>query len=139
MFGGKKNESGTSVAPSTSPGSASNIITSGTIIEGKISSAGDIRIDGQLNGDLDCKGKVIIGPQGKIEGNLVCQNAVIEGSFTGDLRCAELLMIKETAVVTGDINTEKLMVQPGAIYNVSCKMGGSGIKSINKATPAEAS
>lgn len=139
MFGGKKNESGVSTAPSTSTSNASNIINSGTSIEGKIESAGDIRIDGKLNGNLNCKGKVIIGPQGVIEGNLVCQNAVIEGNFTGDLQCSELLMIKETAVVTGDINTEKLMVQPGAIYNVSCKMGSSGIKSINKPAPAEAS
>ena len=139
MFGGKKNEMGGTVAPSTSTSSASNIITSGTEIEGKITSVSDIRIDGHLNGNLECKGKVIIGPQGKIEGNLLCQNAVIEGNFIGDLKCSELLMIKETAVVTGDINTEKLMVQPGAIYNVSCKMGGSGIKPIKQPTAAEAS
>lgn len=140
MFGAKKNEPGTSTGQSTSSNNASNIINSGTTIEGTITSQGDIRIDGSLIGNLESKGKVIIGPEGKLEGILNCVNAVIEGTFTGDLQCSDLLNIKETAIVNGDINTDKLMVQPGAIYNVSCKMGSSGIKTLSQPTAsAEAS
>ncbi len=130
MFGGKKSENNMSSGTTSSNPNASNIVTIGTKIEGTVSSESDIRIDGTLVGDLDCKGKVILGPKGKVEGNINCQNAVIEGSFTGTLKCADLLNVRESAVIQGDIQTEKLVVQSGAVYNVTCKMGTGGIKSI---------
>ncbi len=82
----------------------------------------DIRIDGTLKGNLQCKAKVIIGATGFIEGEVKCANAVIEGKFKGVLFVSELLMVKENAEVTGDIRTNKLTVQPGAVFNVVCKM-----------------
>lgn len=131
MFGGKKQEKESSGSSSSASPNANNIINVGTSIEGSINSAGDIRIDGSLIGDLDCRGKVILGPEGKIEGNVTCQNAVIEGRFTGKLNCAELLNVRETAIVNGDINTEKLNIQSNAIFNVTCTMTNGGVKSIS--------
>ena len=90
----------------------------------------DKRIDGVLVGKLDCKGRVIIGPQGKIEGDINCINAIIEGTFSGNIHVKELLTVKETGVVSGDIVTDKLMVQTGALFNVSCSMGGQKLKSL---------
>ena len=130
MFKGKKNESNAAGTPSTSANSGSNLINAGTKIEGEVSSNGDIRIDGIVVGNIDCKGKLILGPEGRVEGNLTCQNAVIEGSFTGNLECLELLHVKETAKINGDIVTDKLVVQSGAVYNVTCKMGVKSVKSI---------
>jgi cytoskeletal protein CcmA (bactofilin family) len=123
MFGGKKGENGVvNNGASVGPNSNNAIIT-GTKIEGNIIAGSDIRIDGELVGDLDCKGRVVIGPEGSIKGNVTCQNAVIEGSFEGKLNVQELLNVRETAKILGDIQTEKLMVQAGAIYNVNCSMG----------------
>lgn len=132
MFGGKKQEGNSSAGSVQANPNASNIINVGTKIEGQISSAGDIRIDGTLVGDLDCKGKVILGPEGNVQGNVNCQNAVIEGRFTGNLVCADQLHVRETAKVEGDIVTDKLVVQSGAVYNVTCKMGVTGIKPISE-------
>ena len=110
------------------PSSSINSIVTGTSIQGTIQANSDIRIDGLLNGNLECKGKVIIGPSGVVDGDIQCQNAVIEGSFSGLLVVTELLHVKDTAKVEGDVHTAKLIVQSGSQFNVSCKMGGSKAK-----------
>jgi len=123
MFGGKKAESPSNQNANTPSSNSNNILVVGTKIEGKISAGSDMRLDGELIGDLTCSGKLIIGPEGKVVGNIKCQNAVIEGVFEGNLEVAELLNIRETAKIQGDIITDKLIVQSGAIFNVTCKMG----------------
>lgn len=127
MFGNKNEKTNTS-AGNTNSSNVSNSVVEGTKIEGNIFAANDIRIDGELIGKLDCKGRVIIGPQGRIEGDIHCQNAIIEGHFTGNVTVKELLTIKDTAIVNGDIVTDKLMVQTGAVFNVTCSMGGQKLK-----------
>jgi cytoskeletal protein CcmA (bactofilin family) len=133
MFGNSNNDqknksNGISSASST----ATNSLVQGTSIEGSIQADMDIRIDGTLSGSLHCKGKVIIGPTGYINGEISCENAVIEGRFEGILTVGDILHVKETAKVEGDVSTNKLVVQPGSIFNVKCKMGAqSGSKKVH--------
>ncbi|MEY3420564.1 MAG: hypothetical protein RIR48_849 [Bacteroidota bacterium] len=129
MFGGKNEKQSGQNGPAPSA-NVSNSIVEGTQINGNISATNDIRIDGILIGKLECKGRVIVGPQGKIEGDVKCVNAIIEGAFTGNIEVNELLTVKETATINGDIITDKLMVHTGAIFNVSCSMGGQKLKSL---------
>ncbi|MFT5168758.1 MAG: cytoskeletal protein CcmA (bactofilin family) [Saprospiraceae bacterium] len=124
MFSSKKKEASPSKKSILSTTSHSlNIIVSGTVIEGTIKSESDIRIDGVIKGSLNCNAKVIIGPTGFIEGEVRCQNAVIEGKFEGTLHVLELLHVRESAKVSGDVSTNKLIVQSGAVFNVACQMG----------------
>ena len=127
MFGSKKNEATpASNNKSSGPSSTSNALNSlvkGTKVEGTVSSESDIRIDGIIVGTLICKAKVIIGPTGAVEGDVQCENAVIEGRFEGNLKVNQLLTVKDTAEVHGDVNTNKLLVQSGATFNVTCRMG----------------
>lgn len=109
-------------------GAGINMIIHGTSMEGSIKADNDIRIDGQLTGQLHCKGKLIIGPTGVIEGEVFCTNAVIEGSFKGKITVEEILSVRESAKIEGDIKTDKLTVQAGAVFNVNCVMGGQTIK-----------
>jgi len=134
MFGNKSEKQNISNGsqPSTN---VSNSIVEGTSIKGEIIASNDIRIDGSLIGKLDCKGRVIIGPQGKVEGDIICINAIIEGSFIGNLSVKELLTVKETGIVHGDIVTDKIMVQTGAIFNVTCSMSGQKLKSLVQKEP----
>ncbi len=129
MFGNKndKQNAANGVQVSTN---VSNSIVEGTSIEGNITAPNDIRIDGSLIGKLECKGRVIIGSQGKVEGEIHCFNAIIEGQFSGYLNVKELLSVKETGEITGEIVTDKLMVHSGAIFNVTCSMGGQKLKSL---------
>lgn len=107
------------------PTGGANILVKGTTVEGKVVTESDIRIDGILRGSLDCKAKVVIGPTGIVDGDIICQNALIEGKFDGKLVVREMLSLRGTAVVTGDVNTAKLVVEAGAMFNVTCKMGAN--------------
>ncbi len=125
MFGNNKKEPGKSSAPGTASSSHSlNSLTQGTLVEGTLRADSDIRVDGKIKGKLLCAAKVILGPSGHIEGEIRCKNAVIEGKFSGHLEVEELLNVRETAHVEGDVNVNKLIIQSGAVFNVTCNMGG---------------
>ncbi|WP_300980293.1 polymer-forming cytoskeletal protein [Nonlabens sp.] len=111
-------------------GKSQNRISYGTTIHGDVVSEGGFRIDGTINGTLKTTAKVVIGKDGKVEGALNCNNADIEGVFSGKLIVQGLLSLKATAQITGEVTTQKLAVEPGASFNASCKME-SGIKSTN--------
>lgn len=104
------------------PPSSANLIQSGTFITGDIQSNGNIRIDGTLNGTIDAGGKVILGSTGSVEGEIKCINADIEGRVNGIIQVKELLTFKATAVVSGEIYTSKLAIEPGAKFTGSCRM-----------------
>ena len=128
MFGGnnKKKEASKGKSSSFMPTTthALNSLVNGTVVEGTVKSESDIRIDGAIKGKLYCDAKVIIGPTGFVEGEIRCQNAVIEGKFEGNLHVTELLNVRETAAISGEVVTSKLIVQSGATFNVTCSMGG---------------
>ncbi|MBU6340225.1 MAG: polymer-forming cytoskeletal protein [Bacteroidetes bacterium] len=122
MFGNAKTTEETKKPAATPSAGAINALVKGTLIEGNVRCESDLRIDGAIKGKLLCQAKVIIGPTGSVEGEIRCQNAVIEGKFQGILVVSELLNIRETAEIDGDITTGKLLVQSGAKFNVTCKM-----------------
>ena len=126
MFGSKKTAEEvktTGGKPALPSGeNALNSLVRGTTVEGSIVAESDIRIDGTIRGTLTCSAKVIIGPSGLIDGEVKCQNAVIEGKFYGKLRVADLLSVKESAEIVAEVTTSKLSVAPGAIFDVTCKM-----------------
>lgn len=109
-----------------------NHINSDTVIEGTIKASGNLRIDGKLTGKLECKGRIVIGASGSVEGEIRCENAEIEGSIKADIIVTELLSLKSTAKVQGDIVTKKLAIEPGASFSGSCSMGGV-VKDISNA------
>jgi cytoskeletal protein CcmA (bactofilin family) len=132
MFGNKKDSPSTAGnTNSPSPTGGTNSLVHGTNLEGVLHAGSDIRIDGQLNGKLFCKGRLILGETGVIDGEVECQDAIIEGKFTGKIKVTELLTVKETANISGDVSTGKLFVHAGALFNVSCDMGGQKIKNMS--------
>lgn len=102
-----------------------------TEIKGDINSDADFRVDGVLEGSLKTKGKLIVGKEGRILGEVHCSNAEIEGQFSGQLFVAETLSLKATSNMIGEVNTSKLIVEVGAVFNASCSMGAD-VKSLNK-------
>lgn len=140
MFGttnnnGNGKDSSKSKSSSSSPSAGShalNSVVQGTVLEGSVNSESDFRVDGTIKGKLNCDAKVIIGPQGFVDGEIRCKNAMIEGRFEGKLQVSELLNIRESAKVSGDVTTNKLIVQSGAIYNVTCNMGSDKRSTLNE-------
>ena len=101
---------------------ALNTIAQDTKIKGNIESDGDIRIDGILVGDLDCKGRVVVGPDSRIDGTIRCTSAEIMGYVKGEISVKDLLSLKGTASITGNLPMGKLSVEPGARFVGHCKM-----------------
>ena len=102
-----------------------NTITNGTEIVGDINSQGDLRLDGLLKGNLNIKGRVVIGKTGKVIGTINCKNAEINGNVEGKIYVSELLSLTETANVKGDIIINKLNIQPGCKFTGTCAMDGN--------------
>lgn len=99
-----------------------NRIVEGTTIKGDIISQADFRLDGELIGNFQTKGKIVIGPAGSVTGDIICKNADIEGNFKGKIQVAELLSVKNKANIQGEVVCEKLSVEPGADFSASCTM-----------------
>jgi cytoskeletal protein CcmA (bactofilin family) len=109
---------------STSNDSASiNLIGNGTTISGDINSNGDLRIDGTLKGNITISGKLVVGQSGNIEGNIICQNADVSGEIHGKVNVSELLTLKASAKLLGDIVTGKISIEPSATFTGTCNMG----------------
>jgi len=107
----------------TDPSSAINMIGAGTVITGDIKSKGDIRVDGSLNGSIETEGKVVVGQGGIVEGDVVCKDADIAGVLKAKIAVSQLLSLKSSAKLNGDIITNKLSIEPGASFTGSCSMG----------------
>jgi cytoskeletal protein CcmA (bactofilin family) len=114
---------------------SSNVIGKGTVLEGNIETSGNIRIEGKIIGNLKSKSKVALGNSSLVDGNVSAQNADIEGTVKGKVEIADMLVLKATATVHGDIATGKLVVEPGAVFNGTCKMGAA-VKDIKSAENA---
>lgn len=97
-------------------------IVEGTKIEGNISSEADFRFDGHLVGNFNSKGRLVLGPSGKITGDIMVESADIEGTFKGNMHVVNMLNIKSTAHVEGDIKAGNFAVEPGAVFNATCSM-----------------
>ncbi len=122
MLGKKKNEN------SPSPISAFNVIGEGTIIKGDITSSGDLRVDGIIEGTVNTKSKFVLGPNGKVTGDINAKNADISGLIVGHVNINEVLYLKSSAKINGDIDTNKLIIESGGEFNGKCIMGKSSNK-----------
>jgi|TARA_B110000503_G_scaffold34401_1_gene55932 cytoskeletal protein CcmA (bactofilin family) len=109
-----------------------NVIAKNTTFVGEVTSDGDFRIDGVLEGTLKTNGRVIIGAEGLVKGTVESTNADIEGKFSGQLSVSGTLTIKATSNISGDVIVGKLSIEPGATFNATCAMKGA-LKELNKA------
>lgn len=103
-------------------GSFHNALTSGSKIVGTITADSDFRIDGHVEGELNCKGKVVIGTQGFMKGTIDCQNAEIHGTVEGKILVSDTLTLRQTAHVTGEMDIQTLVIEPNAQFNGTCTM-----------------
>ncbi|MDR1222942.1 MAG: polymer-forming cytoskeletal protein [Tannerella sp.] len=105
-------------------GGLHNVLATGTVLTGTIVTESDFRLDGRVEGEINCKGKIVIGPKGSVKGNILTDNAEIFGTVEGTIRARERLILKSSAVIKGDIFIQTLEIEPGAKLNGSCTMAG---------------
>ncbi len=125
----------TKTADESHSGSTS-IISIDTIIRGDLESNGDMRIDGKLIGNIDCKAKLLIGPQGIVEGNIKGNNADIHGKVNGNIKLSGQLNLIGKSVITGDIHVGKLQIESTVCFNGKCHMGANVVELNNEQATA---
>lgn len=104
-------------------GALYNALTAGSKIIGTIIADSDIRIDGIVEGDLKCSGKVVIGEKGMLKGTIDCHNAEILGKLDGKIDVKQTLALRSTSNLHGEVHTQTLIVEPNAVFNGTCSMG----------------
>lgn len=124
MIGSKKKSAPATTAMSGMD-STTCVLSSGTVFEGKFESKEPVRIDGKVVGEVKCNQKLVMGESGVIEGTLFADDAVIMGRIKGDLTIKGALKLMSTARIDGSIIAQTLMVEEGASYNGTCKVGGT--------------
>jgi cytoskeletal protein CcmA (bactofilin family) len=101
--------------------SISTLISEGCIFDGNLKAPDFARIDGQITGDVMVDEGLILGEKGSIQGNVVTKELVVYGTIIGNLQVTSL-EIRATGKVTGEIRTQTLQVENGAVYNGSLSM-----------------
>ena len=105
------------------PEGATCIIAKGTIIEGKITTSENMRIDGTVKGEVHCEKRLVMDAGGLIEGNLHAGESTIKGRVVGTVTVANTLHLLESSFIKGDIKAKKLHVEEGAKYDGKCLIG----------------
>jgi len=99
------------------------IVSKGTILDGQVNSAENVRLDGYIKGELHCEKKVVMGSTGKAEGKVKTKDADISGTIEGELIVTGTLILRATAKIKGSLTAKYLNVEEGAIYDGDCKIG----------------
>jgi len=121
----------------TPTASSTSLIGAGTSLKGDITSNGDLRIDGTLVGNIICTAKVVIGANGSVEGDISGQQADIMGKVSGTIKVKDLLQLKSNCVVSGNLHSAKLQIEPSASFNGQCHMIQEESRSSNGKAHAE--
>ncbi|MDR1092329.1 MAG: polymer-forming cytoskeletal protein [Prevotella sp.] len=113
------------------PATQHNVLATGTNIKGEIGSEEDFRIDGSIDGNITCRGKIIVGQNGTITGNITCTNIEIFGQVKGYIICKDTLILRSTSRFAGDMKMQIIEIEPGA------QIMESTLSMINKASEPE--
>ena len=98
------------------------ILGPGAVFDGNLTVPETIRIDGIVNGNCNCKKNLVIGPEGRVEGNITAQNVVISGKVTGDIVVEGKLELYSTGKLTGNITARSLVIDEDAYFDGRCTM-----------------
>ena len=100
-----------------------NRIVEGAVFEGSIQSPVDIRVDGIIKGNVLIHGKLVVGPTGTVEGEVVAAEASIAGKLRGSLEVKGLTTLAQTAQVQAVLYTGQISIEAGAQFSGNCHMG----------------
>lgn len=101
---------------------AMTFISEGTQILGDIKVEHDLRVEGYLKGTVDVGGMLVLGPTGKIEGEVLARSATIAGQIQGNLKGHEKIVLESKSTLLGDLQTRELVINEGAIFQGHCTM-----------------
>lgn len=137
MFGSSskdtKSSSSTLAALNDKDNASTTVIAKGTTIEGKFGCGENVRLDGAIHGEVKVDKRFVMGEGSYVQGNIVARDAAIKGKIKGDIHVKEALHLMDSAIIEGNITARTMIVDEGARYNGSCRIGEAAAAS----TPAQ--
>jgi cytoskeletal protein CcmA (bactofilin family) len=106
-------------------GTEVTIIGQGARLEGTIVSAGSLRIDGQVKGEINADGDVILSPQSQVEADIKAENVTVAGRFKGNVMVKNTAELARGGRVEGNVTSKTLIVQEGAVFSGQSVMEGA--------------
>lgn len=103
-----------------------NLLCEGTEITGDLKTKGDLRVDGKVNGKIITSGRLIVGSNAEINGDIECTNVDVFGMVNGNILSAGTVTLKSTARMVGNISTPVFVAEQGILFNGNCKMESKG-------------
>lgn len=112
-----------SLAREIKEGNLSGFVGSGTVVSGEANFKAMMRVDGHLSGRINStSGTLIVGANGKVDANIEVAIAVVHGTVNGDIIATQRLELGRASKLNGNIQTASLMIEPGALFEGTCKM-----------------
>ncbi len=101
------------------------IVGAGARLEGNVVSAGHLRIDGQVKGQINAEGDVALSPQSQVEADIRAQNVSIAGRFKGSIQVKGKAHLARGGRIDGNITSKTLVVEEGGVFHGQSIMDGS--------------
>ena len=120
-----------------SPDNLDTLIGSNTIFEGVLMSNESISIEGTVKGKVECRGSVVVGQEGKVKADIVAENVLVGGRVNCNITAKNKLEITATGRVKGDIETSRLVVSEGVVFDGSCRMNGGKSEAARPSTDSK--
>lgn len=115
-------------APETADGPVQTTLGKGSRVDGKLTFEGSVRIDGQVEGEIQAQETVIIGESAVISAQIIANTIIIKGKISGDVTARKRVELKAPAKLLGNISTPSLVIQEGVVFEGHCSMGGADSK-----------
>ncbi|MGA2003521.1 MAG: polymer-forming cytoskeletal protein [Terriglobales bacterium] len=85
------------------------------VVKGEISGSEDLYVDGEVEGSIDLRNNSLtVGPNGKVKASINAKSVVIQGKVEGSLTASDRLDLRKSAIVTGDVTTQRIAIEEGA-------------------------
>jgi len=104
------------------PSKVDTIIGKGTIVKGNVTASGILRIEGELEGELNSQGDIIVGETGSVKAGIKARSVTVVGQVEGNIEAQERLEIRSGGAVTGDVTVGQIFIDEGASFNGNCSM-----------------
>ena len=103
------------------------------LVKGELSGSEDLYLDGEVEGNIELRDhSLIVGPHGRVRANVHARDVVVHGKVDGNIRATDRVELKKSAVLVGDIATQRIVIEDGAFFK-----GGIDIQKIEEKKPAE--
>ena len=99
-----------------------NILSPTTNVIGNILTSDDMRCDGNIQGDINCEKKIVIGDKAVIKGNIRCASLDSLGYITGDVYCDDKMILRANSLLKGNVSVKSIEIEPGAVFEGTCTM-----------------